>query len=171
MARIPGVFELEGRGGRSILDLIVAAFLGACAAFALSYLAGRAAARRSKAERRSRTGAQGLRAPDLPPPCDRAACGLEEFAREVEGRLDAKLDRLEKLLKAADLVLAAQAPGRRDAGGETAAELRGITEEERERVLELAAVGESPESISHAVGLVRGEVDLILKLFGGNRRA
>lgn len=171
VARIPGIFELEDRGGRGIFDLILAAFLGACAALALSYLAGRSAARRSKSQGRSRSGAQGLRAPDLPPPCDRAACGLEEFAREVEGRLDAKLDRLERLLKAADIVLSGQAPAQRDRGGEPAVELRGITEGERERVLELAAVGESPESISQAVGLLRGEVELILKLFGRDRRA
>lgn len=121
-------------------------------------------------------------------PCGDARCGLEEFSREVEARLDAKLDRLQGLLAEADRVLgrslrtasssgsrpASASPRPADCGngdllrGAPAIEgdPRPITEEERERVIALAADGATPESISDAVGLLRGEVDLILRLYG-----
>ena len=125
--------------------------------------------------------------------CESTECGLREFAHEVETRLDAKLDRLERLLTAADQVLG-HANELDGLGGETAtlqemvalgqdapstgreespSELQGaaepvldsVTSDERERVLALAADGKSPEDISEAVGLIRGEVDLILRLY------
>ena len=156
--------------------------------------------------------------------CESAECALREFTREVEDRLDAKLDRLERLLKAADRVLCeydaesgaalrdgleegvfaqgvvkrplpagrhrlhgdTECHGADSHGAESGAtgedgaigsadsspsgsvevELGTVTSAERERVLALAAGGKSPEAISETVGLVRGEVDLILRLYG-----
>jgi len=121
--------------------------------------------------------------------CESSECGLRDFAHEVETRLDAKLDRLERLLSSADGVLN-ETPGPRDPAGETVTlqegvalgqdgpaarsdsdgavepELGSVTSFERERVLALAADGKSSEAISEAVGLIRGEVDLILRLYG-----
>jgi hypothetical protein len=175
---------------------------------------------------------------------------LEELAREVEGRLDRKIDRLQRLVDAADEYFggghsgsdgvrtrpripeagreaplvsapwkgeatlrgrppglssserrrtevggaasppadrrqeadAGAAAGRHDAlsqpaprqpairqqghaEGEPRVGALEITQEERDLVLSLAAGGKSPETISDTLGLHRGEVDLILRLF------
>lgn len=113
--------------------------------------------------------------------CESAECGLQEFAHEVETRLDAKLDRLERLLGMADSFLGGSAASStdpdvpaedresaegRESTAATESGLGSITADQRERVLVLAADGQSPEAISEAVGLIRGEVDLILRLYG-----
>ena len=125
--------------------------------------------------------------PRLAPGDGGPAKGLEEVARAVEARLDEKIDRLEHLVREADRVLEAlglyvdalngagaaakPASGEREPVRErTQAEphprdtLSAVTPEARERVLALARAGKRPESISEALGLRRGEVDLILGL-------
>jgi hypothetical protein len=92
--------------------------------------------------------------------------GLRAFAREAEEKLDRKLDRLEVLVKEAKgLLRDEQDPGADPLDGEGAEDsLNTPGASERERVLLLAAAGERPEAIAQAVGLLRAEVDLILRL-------
>ena len=100
---------------------------------------------------------------------DSAGAGLREFAREVEGRLDAKLDRLELLLNQSSAILEGlEARGRGSLISEGRPEPgpRGesVSPDDRDHVLALAAMGKKPEEIAEEVGLLRGEVDLILRL-------
>ncbi|HVR76348.1 MAG TPA: hypothetical protein VMT52_18610 [Planctomycetota bacterium] len=92
--------------------------------------------------------------------------GLRAFAREVEVRLDLKIDRLERLLAEARSVL--PRPGIDEVDSTSSAEADGpmstVSAGDRERVLKLAELGKMPEAIAGSVGLLRGEVDLILRL-------
>jgi hypothetical protein len=98
--------------------------------------------------------------------------GLRRFAQEVEERLDAKLDRLEDLVKEARGLVerlpagAARPAAPRSVPAEVAPgdPLSAVSVGDRERVLQLAAMGKVPEQIAESVGLLRGEVDLILRL-------
>jgi hypothetical protein len=106
--------------------------------------------------------------------------GLREFAREVEERLDAKLDRLEVLVRPAGTLSGTSdttpelegpssdsppilpgAPGAAPRRGEG---LDSFRPEDKDVVLSMAARGAGPEAIAEAAGLLRGEVDLILRL-------
>jgi hypothetical protein len=108
--------------------------------------------------------------------------GLREFSREVEARLDERLDRLEALVREADIILLRgpellrrPEPFERstpsfqpeEPAGGGSPEGVAITPHERERVIALARSGERPEAVAEAVGLRPGEVDLILRLHGG----
>jgi hypothetical protein len=171
---------LLGAGFPLSAETLLGALLGALLALGLSRLIAHAW-RRFARGRRHRSAARPL-------PCGDSRCGLEEFSREVEERLDAKLDRLQEILADVDRVLGRSprtapasgsrpvSPSPRLADPENGDLLRGapnvegdqrpITEEERERVIALAADGATPETISESVGLLRGEVDLILRLYG-----
>jgi hypothetical protein len=88
----------------------------------------------------------------------------------VERRLDSKLDRLESLLNEADRVLEAAphppAPGVAAGPAKTRPPrllpsgrwdpLDAMSQADRQRVVELASLGELPETIAHSVGLLRG---------------
>lgn len=92
--------------------------------------------------------------------------GLRSFAREVEVRLDLKIDRLERLVAEARSVL--PRPGIDEVESTPSTEANGpmctVSAGDRERVLKLAELGKMPEAIAGSVGLLRGEVDLILRL-------
>ena len=162
----PGWFDLRSAAFPAVLGAVLS--LGVLLVLGLVTRRGRAASRSLEA--------QALEA------------GLRAFAAEVEVRLDAKIDRLEALLVAARSVLregvtegAAKgaAEGATDAvrgvrSGSMAALGRGapgsrwdvaaVSLADRNRVLQLAEMGKLPESIADSVGLLRGEVDLILRL-------
>jgi hypothetical protein len=104
--------------------------------------------------------------------------GLQELAREVEERLDRKLDRLEALMAEAralrvlgpstDPARGFPAPGapvaeqgRRVSRDDLLGE---VSQVDREKVLSLAALGKRADAIAEEAGLPRGEVDLILRL-------
>lgn len=148
-------------------SLLLAAFLGALLALVLQRLF----------QRRLERGATSTRAEQ----------GLREFAHEVEERLDVKLDRLEQLVRETRSVMdssggsgASSRPVsvRKDpeeSGGEAHGDPLGtvthgtvtlgtVSKADRDRVLELAALGTVPEQIAESVGLLGGEVDLILRL-------
>ena len=97
---------------------------------------------------------------------ERSREGLRQFALEVEGRLDRKLDRLEVLVEEARKILGEELFSREEPlAGERREDRLGLpSDAERQRVLALAAAGNRPEAIAQAVGLLRGEVDLILRL-------
>jgi hypothetical protein len=141
--------------------LILAAFLGAVLA-----LAGLAAIRMALARVRRRAGgAPSGAGASLQRDAERFEGGLRELAREVEERLDRKLDRLEALVAEARSIEAA-ADSTQGTGGRGAREdsLGGVSQDERERVLALAAMGKRADAIAEEAGLPRGEVDLILRL-------
>jgi hypothetical protein len=91
--------------------------------------------------------------------------GLQELAREVEERLDRKLDRLEALMAEARALRVPGAPvaeqGRRVSRDDLLGE---VSQVDREKVLSLAALGKRADAIAEEAGLPRGEVDLILRL-------
>lgn len=99
---------------------------------------------------------------------------LKALTTEVEARLDTRLDRLESLLKRSDAALGAgkalELP-RRGSGSQRWDAINTVSHADRNRVLELASLGELPESIAGSVGLLRGEVDLILRLHRSSERA
>jgi len=106
--------------------------------------------------------------------------GLREFAREVEERLDAKLDRLEVLVRQARTLSGPSEGGPEMEGPATDSSpilqgsscaaprrsegLESLRPEDKDLVLSMAARGAGPEAIAEAAGLLRGEVDLILRL-------
>jgi hypothetical protein len=99
--------------------------------------------------------------------------GLRSLSIEVEARLDSKLDRLESLLRDARS-LTAPTLRRVDPVAEVPPEARtrwdslgSVSSADRNRVLQLAELGKLPDAIADAVGLLRGEVDLILRLHRG----
>jgi hypothetical protein len=102
----------------------------------------------------------------------RAQADLRQLGAELEGRLEEKLDRLEMLLAASRRVGAdCGEPGASRLQPEPARELPaadpqtgGVSARDQERVLQLAALGKLPDAIAQSVGLLRGEVDLILRL-------
>ena len=143
----------EGLDGR----LLLAALLGALLA-----LAGLALLRAARAAIRSRGHGQGG---SLRGDAERIEAGLRELAREVEERLDRKLDRLEALMAEARALRVPGAPvpepGRRAARDDL---LGDVSQVDREKVVSLAARGKRADAIAEEVGLPRGEVDLILRL-------
>jgi hypothetical protein len=105
----------------------------------------------------------------------RLESGLREFALEVETRLDARIDRLEALLAQSrngagpgTAGVAAPEPPRgavaEPGSGRREDLLSAVSQADRERVLALAALGKRTDAIADSVGLLRGEVDLILRL-------
>lgn len=107
---------------------------------------------------------------------ERVDLGLRGFASEVESRLDAKLDRLEALLREARGISGLAGPSTRtvEPALRVPPEARSrwdslgtVSSADRNRVLQLAQMGELPEAIADTVGLLRGEVDLILRLHRG----
>ncbi len=99
---------------------------------------------------------------------------LKALTTEVETRLDVKLDHLESLLKRSNEILGpkkAPEPPRRQPGGQRWDAINTVSHADRNRVLELASLGELPESIAGSVGLLRGEVDLILRLHRSSERS
>ena len=158
-----------GMSWSELLQSLAAGFLGALVAL---WVVGRL---RARLRRGGRGGVFRLGAGQskFPAECEHVGCGLEEFSREMEERLDTKLDRLEELLKEADRVLygeAGKTASERLRGAAGGASLEGdlgqITADERQQVLALAGGGKSPAAISEATGLPQGEVDLILRLYG-----
>jgi len=151
------------------VSAVFQAFLGALLALSclvcLRLLLSRSRARRARGVLAAE-GDAGLRE------ARRVEEGLRRFAEEVEERLDAKLDRLEDLVKEARSLIerfpagAARPAAPRGAAAEMAPgdPLSAVSVGDRERVLQLAAMGNVPEQIAESVGLLRGEVDLILRL-------
>jgi hypothetical protein len=100
---------------------------------------------------------------------DRLECGLRDLAREVEDRLEQKLDRLEALVAEARALTSPPAPPgiafTEDQGRAASEESFGdVSQHHRQRVLTLARMGKRAEAIAEEAGLPRGEVDLILRL-------
>jgi len=163
---------MELPGWNEMHAALLPAVLGAALALSLllaSRIAGRLL-RRLRGARLPKEGAvRGL---------EEAHLELRALAGEVERRLDSKLDRLESLLNEADRVLEAAphppAPGVAAGPAKTRPPrllpsgrwdpLDAMSQADRQRVVELASLGELPETIAHSVGLLRGEVDLILRL-------
>lgn len=137
------------------VDALTSAAVGA--SLALAAAAVFKLLRRSRVDREER---------DLREELERSRQGLLELTREVEERLDRKLDRLEVLVREAKRMLGCELNAK-DEALEGQGVLRSSTTAsapERERVLALLASGKRPEAIAQAVGLQRGEVDLILRL-------
>jgi len=102
----------------------------------------------------------------------RAKADLAELGTQLENRIDEKLDRLERLIAAsrrlgddgAEVEPHRPAPQPATDHRPVDSQAGGVSARDRERVLQLAALGKLPETIAQSVGLLRGEVDLILRL-------
>jgi hypothetical protein len=131
-------------------------------------------------DRLGRAGASSPQAARFLEEVESAEQGLREFTREVEERLDAKLDRLEVLVRQAR-ALSGHPEGSADEGEPAldsapilpgpsftaprrSEDLESLRPEDKDIVLSMAAGGAGPEAIAEAAGLLRGEVDLILRL-------
>ena len=90
---------------------------------------------------------------------------LEEFGREIEGRLETRIRHLTRLITEADRSIE-----RLTAAVTAAEEKAGPAQGEREplsqrgRVVALSREGLKPAEIAEAVGLPKGEVELLLGL-------
>ena len=90
---------------------------------------------------------------------------LQEFGREIEGRLETRVRHLTRLIAEADKAIerlnAAVTVSREKSG-------RPATEESsdpvRARIVALSREGQDPGDIAKAVGLPKGEVELVLGL-------
>ncbi len=97
---------------------------------------------------------------------------LQEFGREIEGRLETRIQHLTRLISEADSVIeklnAVVAASKNDisedqseGGDDAAAEAKGPL---KERILSLAEEGLHPHEIAETVGKPLGEVELFLGL-------
>jgi len=95
---------------------------------------------------------------------------LEEFGREIEGRLETRIRYLSRLLTEADRTIerlnAALEAASQRVPEEPKTSLRNTAEGLRERILSLSGEGRNPGEIARELGLPKGEVELVLGLAG-----
>ena len=96
---------------------------------------------------------------------------LEEFGREIEGRLETRIRYLSRLLTEADRAIerlnaALEAASQRASGEAAEAPRDSGAGGVRERILSLSTEGRDPEEIAKELGVPKGEVELVLGLAG-----
>ena len=94
---------------------------------------------------------------------ERLLVELQEFGREMEGRLETRIHHLTRLLAEADKAIEALTAAVA-AGEEKASAGPPEPDALRARIVALAAGGMEPDGIARAVGLPKGEVELVLGL-------
>lgn len=120
------------------------------------------------------------RAPEVPSEvlllraeAERVDAQLQGLTSSIVQQIDGRLVRLEELLRQSSGFTSAQRPAevsRRLQGGGRWDPLSSVNSADRNRVVELASMGELPAAIADSVGLLRGEVDLILRLHKSSER-
>ena len=129
-------------------SVAVPAGVGAAAGALAAFVVCRTAWRRLTRARKLEAGADSIR---------RSLC---DIAEDVQASLDARIERLEGLLRDSRDI-APELPRKPHARLDAVAD---VSAADRSRVLELAELGQLPDAIAESVGLLRGEVDLILRL-------
>ncbi len=134
----------------------------------------RTAARSTSIEHRSHGGPAGRqpRAPVEPlrGEAERLLVELEDFGREIEGRLETRLRHLTRLIAEADKAIERLNAAVAASGEKTGQAMpEGESPPVRARIVALSEAGKQPADIAQALGLPKGEVELVLGLELKNR--